>query len=197
MHGVSINRTVPWAVALGAAVLAAVVATNSPGQGSNQPLANGGAREWVASDHPGSFQGLNATKQIVLINTSTEQNSYVVTYERNSAPPRRRICTGTLGAGQRAACQVSGLPPSGPTLGYFQVRSSQPLLPGGYTQVPVRGWEEGTRRVRGRVQGTGRYHFVNTPGVVQHVPYDWQQGCPPKAGSGCPGSSGGALVPRG
>jgi hypothetical protein len=202
MKGISMGGAVLWAPAAGelvlAGALAAVLATDSRSQAPNQPIINnGGAREWVAVDRfAGGQPGLNTFKVITLVNTSTARNSFVVNYELDSGTPRRRVCGGTLAAGQSTVCGVSARPDRGFTNGYFQVRASQPLIPAGVRDVAMQGWEERTQRVRGRVRGTGQYQFAG-PAVIQQIPYEWQPGCPPRAGSGCPGDPRGPGIAQG
>jgi hypothetical protein len=191
MQRLAIKQAVLFAAAVGAVALGALTAT-SHGQAIQQPSANGGAREWVAFDLlvgvPVRPQTLNLTRTVRLVNTSTARNTYTVTYERPGRPDRITICTGALAAGEAKTCTNVGRASGGFIDGYLQVRASQPLLVGGTIDLPVLDYEQ----VGG---STPRLKFLNR-GTVQRLQYDWQPGCPPKPGGGCPsGQSPGLAQP--
>jgi hypothetical protein len=186
MRAISINRPLLWAVGAGVVALATVVVATSRGQtpGTNQqPIANGGQKQWVAFDPLVSVASTPQTKNMIrivmLVNTSTAPNTYSVTYEHTSGPNRLNICTGTLQPGQRRDCGGVGRASSGFIDGYFQVRGTQPLIAGGYIDLPVQDWEPLGGANGQRLKSLDR-------GTIQRLPFDWQPGCPPRAGSGCP-----------
>jgi hypothetical protein len=196
MHRVSINRAVLLAAGLAAIALAAVVAASSRGQGTGPPgqgNANGGATQWVASDPSGGHLNLMTYKALYLVNTSTEANSFTVTYERSQLRRvRSTVCRGTLQRGERRLCTLHR-PDHNFQAGYFLVRSSRPLIPSGWVQYAAQGMEERTERVRGQVRGTGEFR-PSGPWTIQRVTLDWQQGCPPREDSGCPGAGGSGVI---
>ena len=91
-----------------------------------------------------------------------------------------------LQAGETKTCTNVGRASGGFVDGYVQVRASQPLLVGGYIDLPVLDYEQ----VGG---GTPRLKFLNR-GTVQRLHYDWKPGCPPKPGGGCPTGQSPALA---
>ena len=191
MQRLSIDRRLLWVTALGIiAALAAVVVTTSRGQAPGTtpggPVANGGAREWVAFD-PISVDSpyLRAnpvlTRQVYFVNTSNQGGGFRLSYEQQGRPSRT-VCSGNYGPAGYVLCGVA-LPLSGGFLnGYLQLRTSQPVIPGGWVELPVQDWELQTGR-------SPRRRELNR-GVVQKLAYDWQQGCPPKRGTSCAGSEG-------
>lgn len=61
--------------------------------------------------------------------------------------------------------------------GYFQVISATPVLMGGHSDVPVLSYAQ---------EPNGTYVADTAKGTIQNMPLVWQQGCPPRVGSGCP-----------
>jgi hypothetical protein len=184
MQGISMRRAVPWAgVGLAlvlAGVLAGVLATDTRSQAPDQPIiVNGGARFWVAEDEA-RLLAPTISKRIKISNTTTASNSFAITYEREGfRPARLGVCSGTLNAGQTRICDVQYRQSSSShsySGGYFQVRASQAVVVGGHNWAPAPRWEFEGGRTR-----------TTREGIVEQIPYIWQQGCPPKAGSGCPG----------
>jgi hypothetical protein len=62
--------------------------------------------------------------------------------------------------------------------GYFQVIAAQPVLMGGYTEVATLSYAQESP--------TGPFGAETTKGTIQNIPLVWQQGCPPRKGTGCP-----------
>lgn len=175
------DRAFVWASALvivtgATAMLASRYVHSAPAPVVSHPVvSNGGARQWVAFDpiggrNLGSVQFL--FKSIQIVNTSNVPNAYSVTYE----PVHLNVCGGTLAAGGAALCGVQ--PSQHLAGGYFQVIAAQPVLMGGYTDVPV-------MRFAQTSQG-GAFGADPSTGIIQYIPLVWQQGCPPRPGSGCP-----------
>jgi hypothetical protein len=157
--------------------------SSSRGQSAQQPLSNGGAKQWVAFDplvsNAATHQSLNMVRIVRLVNTSNATNSFTVTYERPGNPTRLPICSGTLVAGEARTCSNVNKAATGYVDGYLLVRASQPVIAGGYIDLPVQDYEQA---------GSGsntRLKFLNR-GTVQRLSYDWQPGCPPRQGNGCP-----------
>ena len=183
MHRPSINRAVVWTTAVVLIVLLAVTATavtvasDDARTARGQTVSNGGARHWVAFDPSASRLGQVQFLETILriVNTSTARNAFTIYYE----PAHTRVCAGTLAPG---ASNVCGLQPrtrlSG---GYFLVRAAQPVLMGGHRDVPVLSYA--------RDPASGAYGADTSRGTIQHVPFDWQPGCPPTRRSGCPDGS--------
>jgi hypothetical protein len=193
MQRFTIKQVVLFAAAVAVLALGALAATShGQSQGTQDPSSNGGAREWVAFDPlvgvPVRPQTLNMSRIVRLVNTSTARNAYTVTYERPGRPDRLTICTGALQAGEAKTCTSLGRASGGFVDGYLQVRASQPLLVGGYIDLPVLDYEQAGGN-------TPRLKFLNR-GTVQRLQFDWQPGCPPKPGGGCPtGQSPGLVQP--
>ncbi|MDQ6629626.1 MAG: hypothetical protein M3Z29_14475 [Pseudomonadota bacterium] len=148
-------------------------------------VSNGGARQWIAFDPDGRTIGpvQFLSKTISIVNTSNVANKFTIFYE----PQHLAICGGTLGAGGATLCGVQSTQHlSG---GYFQVIATEPVLMSGHSDVPViRYFQESP---------TGPFGADPSTGVIQNIPFVWQQGCPPRPGSGCPdgtlvGGTGGA-----
>ena len=185
MQRFALKRTGLVAVAVGGLAVGGllVVASRGETQGSQQPFSNGGAKEWVAFDPvttvTSTAQSLNMIRIIKLASTSTAASSFSVTYERTSNPARVNICSGTLQPGQIKVCGGVGRASNGFADGYIQVRASQPLVVGGYIDLPVQAWEQ-------KGSGTSTRLKFSDNGTLTRVQYEWQQGCPIKSGSGCP-----------
>jgi hypothetical protein len=179
MHRLSINRAIVWPGVLIAVVLAAVTAvtvafaSSQPRAVSASTVSNGGARLWMAFDPPARPSGgaLGATKFVSVVNTSTANNPIAVYYE----PAHVALCKLTLGPEEIERCfvQVSQHLEDG----YFQVIAAQPVLVGGNSQVP---------EIRYEKSPSGTFSADTSTGTTQDVPLVWQQGCPPRHGSGCP-----------
>jgi hypothetical protein len=193
MQRLAIKRVVMLVAAVAVAALSALAATShGHSQAIQTPSSNGGAREWVAFDPlagvPVKPQTVNLTRTVRLVNTSTARNTYTVTYERPGRPDRITICAGALQAGEAKTCTSVGRASGGFVDGYLQVRASQPLIVGGTIDLPVLDYEQ--------VGGdTPRLKFLNR-GSMQRLHHDWQPGCPPKPGNGCPtGQPSGPVQP--
>ena len=179
MHRLSRNRLAALMGVL--AVIAAVALTAAAGTFASKrghaakltPVSNGGARQWIAFDPDGRTIGpvQFLSKTVSIVNTSTATGSYTIYYE----PAHLPICAGGLGAGQMTLCGVQSTQHlSG---GYFQVIASEPVLMGGRSEVPV---------LRYVQNADGTYGADTSQGTIQNIPLVWQQGCPPRKGSGCP-----------
>jgi hypothetical protein len=188
MSRLAFNRVAMWGGGLGVVALAVLILAAGRGESQVTPqvISNGGAREWVAFEPlvtvVSTHQSFNILRLFQIVNTSTERSTYTITLERTTAPLRITICTGTLQPGQRKVCGGVGRARNGYADGYYQVRASQPVLMGGHVNLPQEDYELVT-------SGTPRLRFKDR-GTIQHLPFDWQQGCPPKAGTGCAGSGG-------
>lgn len=201
MDRLSINRSLVWAGALGAfallagiVVLTAVITTSSRGADPTVGgvVANGGAKEWVAVDADTRFvTGLNVKKFFAAVNTSNQRSVVNITYVRNLK--RKPVCGFTLSPGERGGCSESSRQDAGSSTGpgigsgYVQVRATQPVIMGGYTQVPLPGYHETTPTSQ-RFEFAGPGFDATGVGPIQVVPFDWQPGCPPILSSGCAGS---------
>ena len=147
----------------------------TPVASAQQVFSSGGAREWVAFNPDGRNLGqVQFLQKIInIVNTSTVPNRYSIFLE----PEHRRLCEGTLAPGETTICPVRfGERWVG---GYFQVIAAQPVLMGGYSDVPVMRY----------AQEKQVYIADPSTGVVQYIPFVWQPGCPPRSGSGCPTSA--------
>ena len=136
-------------------------------------VTNGGARQWIAFDPDGRSIGpvQFLSKTVSLVSTSTASGKFSVYYE----PQHLLICSGTIGGGGNTLCGVqSSTHLSG---GYFQVISATPVLMGGHSDVPVLSYYQ---------EPNGTYVADTAKGTIQNMPLVWQQGCPPRVGSGCP-----------
>jgi hypothetical protein len=176
MHRISTRRVVSWT---GALVVVLVAATAVVAFASNQiraakvpAVTNGGARQWVAFDPEGRSIGpvQFLSKTISVISTSTARNSFTLYYE----PAHTLICASAVGpapvlCGVQPSVHLSG--------GYFQVIATQPVLVAGHSDVPVISYAQ---------EPNGTYGADATKGTIQNIPLLWQQGCPPRVGSGCP-----------
>jgi hypothetical protein len=194
MHQTRIARGA-FAIAVLAAIAAsaAVLATTSRGQGATgQEAQGGGATSWVAIDN--LTNGLSGpdgllNKWIFVVNATAQSNSYVLSYERDDAPRHTVLCNGTLAAGQRRWCRIATSVPRNRNVsdGYFQLRAAGAVHVSGYREAAIRRYDQSERRPSDSV-------YAPLPGNILQVPYDWNTGCIPKRGSGCPGSPGGGGV---
>jgi hypothetical protein len=140
------------------------------------PVSNGGARYWIAFDPQGRTIGpvQFLQKIVTIVNASTASNAFSVYYE----PAHAAICAGTLGAGTMTRCGIQPTQQQQLSGGYFQVIAAQPVLMGGFVEMPTISYaQEGQ---------TGPYGAETSKGTVQNIPLSWQQGCPPRKGAGCP-----------
>jgi hypothetical protein len=182
MHRLSTNRAVVRTGVLVVVVLvlataaAVTFASSRVRAAATPPVSNGGARQWVAFDPDGRSIGpvQFLSKTVSIVNTSTAGNAFTVYYE----PAHIAICGGTLGAGAMSLCGVQ--PTQHLAGGYFQVIAAQPVLMGGRSEVPV---------IRYAQNPQGTYGADTSTGTIQNIPLVWQQGCPPRHGSGCPVNS--------
>jgi hypothetical protein len=181
-HRGSTDRAVRVAVGLGvsAAVVAGVMAASSQGEvgrAAKVPVAsNGGARDWVAFTNArlvNTDNTLSFEKAISVVNTSTAVNGYAVAFISGTDGKRTVVCGGKLARGAQATCFIDHAERF--STGYFQASAAYPVVMGGSEQTAN----------KQRVQDQAGLHFNDQVGVTQ-IPLDWQQGCPPKAGTGCP-----------
>src|SRR5438270_7432073 len=149
-------------------------------------ITNGGARMWLAFDPEGRTIGQVQFLQkiVTVVNTSNAANTYTIYYE----PQHITVCAGTLAAGGTSLCGVQ--PTQHLSGGYFQVIAAQPVLMGGHSDMPV---------IRYAQQSpNGPFGADPSTGMIQNIPFVWQQGCPPRPGSGCPNGNvvggGGGVV---
>jgi hypothetical protein len=140
------------------------------------PVSNGGARYWIAFDPQGRTIGpvQFLSKIVTIVNTSTASNAFSVYYE----PTHVAICAGTLPAGTMTRCGVQPAQQQQLSGGYFQAIAAQPVLMGGYTEVPTLSYFQESPN--------GPYGAETGRGTIQNIPLTWQQGCPPRKGAGCP-----------
>src|SRR3978361_97267 len=99
-----------------------------------QPVViNGGATQWLAFDPGGRTIGpvQFLQKIVVAVNTSNAANPFKLFYE----PQHLTICAGTLAPGATTLCGVQ--PTQHLAGGYFQMIATQPVLMGGFSDVPV------------------------------------------------------------
>jgi hypothetical protein len=137
---------------------------------------NGGARHWVAFNpvgrNLGPVQFLQNT--VLVVNTSTAPNAFTIFHE----PAHVRYCSGTLAPGASILC---GTQPTQRFIGgYFQAIAAEPVLIGGQNDVPVMEFAQ---------QANGTFGANPSTGTILIVPLVWQEGCPPRRGSGCPDGS--------
>lgn len=136
-------------------------------------VSNGGARQWIAFDPDGREIGpvQFLFKTVSIVNTSNAVNAFTIYYE----PAHLPICSGKLGPGEKSLCGVQ--PSQHLSGGYFQVIAAQNVLMGGRSEVPT---------IRYVQNPDGSYGADTSSGAIQDIPLVWQQGCPPRRGSGCP-----------
>jgi hypothetical protein len=159
----------------------AALATFAAAAPAQPVVINGGARQWLAFDPGGRSIGQVQFLQkiVVAVNTSNAPNPFKIFYE----PQHITFCAGTLAPGGTTLC---GMQPSQRLSGgYFQMIAAQPVLMGGYSDVPVMRYVQGAQGVFGADPSTG---------MIQNVPFVWQQGCPPRQGSECPNGVVGPVV---
>jgi hypothetical protein len=176
MHRVSTRRAVLWTGALVVVLIAAMAvvafASNQVRSAKAPTVTNGGARQWVAFDPEGRTIGpvQFLSKTISIVSTSTARNSFTLYYE----PAHVHICSGPIGPSPTLCGVQPNVHLSG---GYFQVIATQPVLVAGHSDVPVITYAQ---------EANGTYGADATKGTIQNIPLLWQQGCPPRVGSGCP-----------
>ncbi len=179
MHRLLKNRGTVWAGVLPAAALlltsaAAVSFASGKGRAAAAPaVTNGGAKQWIAFDPEGRTIGpvQFLSKTISIVSTSTASGKFSVYYE----PQHLLICAGTIGGGGNTVCGVQ--PSVHLSGGYFQMISATPVLMGGRSEVPTLSYYQ---------EKDGTYVADTSRGTIQNIPLNWQQGCPPRRGSGCP-----------
>jgi hypothetical protein len=177
MHRVLTRRAVTWTGALVAVLVAATAAvafaSNHVRAAKAPTVTNGGARQWVAFDPDGRSIGpvQFLSKTVSIVSTSTGSGKYSVYYE----PQHLLICAGTIGGGGNTLCGVQ--PTTHLSGGYFQVISATPVLMGGRSEVPTLSYSQ---------EKDGTYVADTSKGTIQNIPLVWQQGCPPRPGTGCP-----------
>jgi hypothetical protein len=179
MHRVLTRRSLAL---IGALVVVLVAATTTAAfarkhaRAAKAPaVTNGGARQWIAFDPEGRSIGpvQFLSKTISIVSTTTASNSYTLYYE----PMHLQICAGAVGpspilCGVQPTIHLSG--------GYFQVIATQPVLVSGRSEVPVLSYQQ---------ESNGTYGADTSKGLIQNIPLVWQQGCPPRKGSGCPSTA--------
>jgi hypothetical protein len=176
MYRLSTGRAVAWTSALVVVLVAATAVmafASNQGRAAKAPtVTNGGARQWMAFDPGGRSIGpvQFLSKTVSIVSTSTAKNSFTLYYE----PTHLLICSGAVGpsptlCGVQPSTHLSG--------GYFQVIAAQPVLVGGHSDVPVLSYAQ---------EPNGTYVADTAKGTIQNMPLVWQQGCPPRVGSGCP-----------
>jgi hypothetical protein len=173
------NRWTMWtgvllaALLVGASVAAASLASGKGRSAAAPPVTNGGAKQWIAFDPDGRSIGpvQFLSKTVSLVSTSTASGKFSVYYE----PQHLLICAGTIGGGANTLCGVQ--PTTHLSGGYFQVISATPVLMGGRSEVPTLSYTQ---------EKDGTYVADTSKGTIQNIPLVWQQGCPPRKGSGCP-----------
>lgn len=179
MHRSLRTRLTVWTGVLLAVVLASALAASVSSAHSKshkaaaQPVTNGGARDWIAFDPDartiGPVQFLSKT--FTIIGTSTAGGKFTLYYE----PEHKLICSGAAGPGAVTRCGVQpNVQLSG---GYFQLISATPVLAAGRVEVPTLSYSQ---------EANGKYIADTSKGTIQNIPLIWQQGCPPRPGSGCP-----------
>ena len=72
--------------------------------------------------------------------------------------------------------------------GYFQVIAAAPVLVGGSSDTPFMNFVQDAQ---------GNFGADPSHGAVISVPFTWQEGCPPRPGTGCPDGSITAVAPTG
>ena len=175
------DRVTVWSGALLIAVViaasAAAVSSDSKAHSTAVPVvSNGGAKQWIAFDPDGRSIGpvQFLSKTISIVSTSTGSGKYSIYYE----PQHLLICAGTIGGGGNTLCGVQ--PTTHLSGGYFQVISATPVLMGGRSEVPTLSYSQ---------EKDGTYVADTSKGTIQNIPLVWQQGCPPRRGTGCPVSA--------
>ncbi|HVA18893.1 MAG TPA: hypothetical protein VMU55_01815 [Solirubrobacteraceae bacterium] len=175
------DRVTVWSGALLIAVViaasAAAVSSASKAHSTAAPVvSNGGAKQWIAFDPDGRSIGpvQFLSKTISIVSTSTGSGKYSIYYE----PQHLLICAGTIGGGGNTLCGVQ--PTTHLSGGYFQVISATPVLMGGRSEVPTLSYSQ---------EKDGTYVADTSKGTIQNIPLVWQQGCPPRRGTGCPVSA--------
>lgn len=173
------NRWTVWtgvllaAVVIGASAAAMSLASGKVRSAAVPAVTNGGAKQWIAFDPDGRSIGpvQFLSKTVSLVSTSTASGKFSVYYE----PQHLLICAGTIGGGGNTLCGVQ--PTTHLSGGYFQVISATPVLMGGRSEVPTLSYMQ---------EKDGTYVADTSKGTIQNIPLVWQQGCPPRKGSGCP-----------
>jgi hypothetical protein len=161
------------ALLIGASVAAVSLASGKVRSAAVPTVTNGGAKQWIAFDPDGRSIGpvQFLSKTVSLVSTSTGSGKFSVYYE----PQHLLICAGTIGGGGNTLCGVQ--PTTHLSGGYFQVISATPVLMGGRSEVPTLSYTQ---------EKDGTYVADTSKGTIQNIPLVWQQGCPPRKGSGCP-----------
>jgi hypothetical protein len=181
MHRSLRSRVTLWTgVLLVVVLVSALAASASSAHGKarkavTQPVTNGGAKDWIAFDPDtrsiGPVQFLSKT--FTILSTSTASGKFTLYYE----PQHKLICSGAVGGGSLTRCGVQ--PAEATTLsgGYFQMISASPVLMSGRIEAPEFAYFQ---------EANGKYAADTSKGTIANLPLTWQQGCPPRAGTGCP-----------
>ncbi len=137
---------------------------------------SGGARFWIAFDPAGRQIGpvQFLQKQVQILNTTSASNAFTITYKPASGAAIP-FCKGTLGPAQLFVCGAQSTQHL--ENGFFQVVAARPVVMGGRSEVPTIGYQQ---------QSDGSFGAETAKGTIQNIPFNWQQGCAPFAGSGCP-----------
>ena len=187
------NRTLVWVCALVIVTAAtAMFASNYVHSATTPPLvSNGGAKQWVAFDPTGRNIGpvQFLVRHVTIVNTSNAPNTFQISYE----PTHFLLCAGTLGAGQMNLCGVQ--PKQQLFGGYFQVVAAHSVLMGGQIDAPVIRFVQNSPPFTNAAPNGG-FGADPSTGIIQLIPLVWQQGCPPRHGSGCPDERARETAPR-
>jgi len=140
---------------------------------------SGGARFWIAFDPGGREIGpvQFLSKQVQILNTTSAANAFTIFYKPQQGAAIV-FCKGTLGAAELLVCGAQ--PTQHLQGGYFQVVAARPVVMGGRSEVPTIGYQQ---------QPNGTFGAETARGTIQNIPFNWQQGCAPFAGSGCPSNA--------
>jgi hypothetical protein len=183
MHVSLAKPTGRWAGVLLAVALISLVTTAAASahhrhaRAALTPLAgSGGARFWIAFDPGGREIGpvQFLSKQVQILNTTSATNAYTIFYKQEQGPTIV-FCKGALGPAELFVCGEQSSQHL--QYGYFQVVAARPVLMGGRSEVPTIGYQQ---------EGNAKFGAETAKGTIQNIPFNWQQGCAPFSGSGCP-----------
>ncbi|HEX3801219.1 MAG TPA: hypothetical protein VHV75_00105 [Solirubrobacteraceae bacterium] len=169
-------------VLLAVALMSSIAATgaaahNRHARTSATPIAgSGGARFWIAFDPGGREIGpvQFLSKQVQILNTTSAPNAFTIFYKPQQGAAIV-FCKGTLGSAELLVCGAQSSQHL--QLGYFEVVAARPVLMGGRSEVPTIGYQQ---------EPNGTFGAETAKGTIQNIPFNWQQGCAPFSGSGCP-----------
>jgi hypothetical protein len=184
MHRSLVNSTWRWAGVFLAVALISLIAVagasarHRHARASVTPIAGSdGARFWIAFDPGGREIGpvQFLSKQLQILNATSAANAYTIFYKPQQGAAFV-FCKGTLGPAELFVCGEQSSQHL--HLGYFQVVAARPVLMGGRSEVPTIGYQQ-------EPNGT-TFGADTAKGTIQNIPFNWQQGCAPFSGSGCP-----------